>query len=85
MNSLAKMAEVRNTFSLPEPGAAHECSAVQAGTDERSKRLGTPHDCYAGQWALHGPHDFELRVQKWLGGGSVMVHCPGKTEATVLG
>lgn len=92
MNSPEKMAYVRERFSLPEPGAAHECRAtyrlgvaVQPHEAERAERLRKDSPCYKGQWTLHGPHDYECRVQNWLGGGTVMSHCPGKTEATVLG
>jgi len=85
MNTPEKMAEVRFTFGLPDPGAKHACGAEQPGPSERAERLSRPHDCYEGQWTLHGPHDYEVRVQNWLGGGTAIVHCPGKTESTVLG
>lgn len=87
MNSPEKMAEVRERFSLPEPDAKHECRAdyQTPGGSERADRLSRPHPCYAGQWALHGPHDYEVRVQNWLGGGTAIVHCSGKTRVTVLG
>ena len=42
------------------------------------------HDCYPGQWTIHGPHHYEVTRQQWLGGGKEMLHCPGKTEATKL-
>jgi hypothetical protein len=85
MNSPEKMAEVRERFNLPEPDAEHECHAIQPGPSEREQHLSEPHACFAGQWVLHGPHDYETRVQKWLGGGTVLTHCPGKTPETVLG
>lgn len=87
MNSPEKMAEVRARFSLPDPGAEHDCRATyrDGGTGERAERLSGDSPCYEGQWTLHGPHDYEVRVQNWLGGGTAITHCPGKTEATVLG
>jgi len=42
------------------------------------------HACYPGQWTVHGPHQYEVIRQKWMGGGTEMLHCPGKTEATKL-
>lgn len=43
------------------------------------------HACYDGQWTLHEPHDYEVRKANWRGGGTGIVHCPGKTPATILG
>lgn len=77
--------ERRARLGLPEPDAAHECRAIQPGPTEREDHLSRPDPCYNGQWTIHGPHDYEVRVQNWLGGGTAIVHCPGKTEATVLG
>jgi len=86
MNTTDKMAEVRERFSLPEPGATHQCRATKhAEGTPRAAHLGKDHPCYVGQWAIHGAHDYQVRVQNWLGGGDVMVHCPGKTPETVLG
>jgi hypothetical protein len=85
MNTAEKMAEVRERFSLPEPGAQHNCTAIQDGPSEREQRLSRPHPCYNGQWTIHGEHDYDVKVQNWLGGGTAKVHCPGKTEETVLG
>lgn len=42
------------------------------------------HTCYAGQWTVHGPHDYEVRRQAWRGGGTGWIHCAGKTEATKI-
>lgn len=78
-------AERRARLGLPEPDAEHACEAVQDGASERQQHLSRPHPCYNGQWMIHGPHDFQVHVANWLGGGDATVHCPGKTEATVLG
>lgn len=75
----------RSHLDLPEPDATHECGAVQDGPSEREQHLSRPHPCYNGQWTIHGPHDFQVHVTNWLGGGDATVHCPGKTPATVLG
>lgn len=40
--------------------------------------------CYIGQWTVHGPHHYELRRQLHLGGGTIQVHCNGKTAETKL-
>jgi hypothetical protein len=45
MNSAEKMAEVRERFSLPEPGAE------QSGPSQQSQRLSESAPCYEGQWA----------------------------------
>lgn len=40
--------------------------------------------CYAGQWTVHSPHHYEVHRMAWRGGGTEMIHCPGKTKETVL-
>jgi hypothetical protein len=51
---------------------------------ERGAKLAEPHPCYDGQWSIHEPHEYEIRVQNWLGGGSAMVRCPGVTAETTF-
>ena len=75
----------RERLGLQEPEAEHDCHAVQDGPTERQQHLSRPHPCYGGQWTIHGPHDFQVQVQNWLGGGNALVHCPGKTQETLLG
>lgn len=41
--------------------------------------------CYHGQWTVHGPHHYLVHRQAWRGGGTELLHCPGKTEQTKLG
>jgi hypothetical protein len=84
VNSPKKMEEVRRRYGLPELGTAHDCQAQQPGPGDRAQHLSRPHPCYEGQWTIHGQHDYEVRVQNWLGGGKATVHCPGKTADTVL-
>ena len=64
----------RERLGLPEPDAEHACRAD-----------GAEQACYAGQWTIHGPHDFEVERAAWRGGGKHHLHCPGKTQETLLG
>lgn len=41
-------------------------------------------NCYEGQWTVHPPHHYEILRQEFHGGGTRIIHCPGKTEETKL-
>jgi hypothetical protein len=53
--------------------------------ERREQVLSSPQPCYDGQWTVHDPHTYTMRLSNWIGGGEAEVTCPGKTEETVLG